>query len=426
MKALRSLAAALAAVVFTSTASALEPRTWIVLDGRSFEATLQTVTGSLVSLLDNTGRKIQLDKSFLSIGDNAYIAENFPDVKKGFSASQAVAMPQPAKTAKIDPKTFVASAETVSLPTTSFEVMETPHFKVMYQKPLKPQDVCELAERMWFDAAYTHSTFTQKFVNGQKFAIFLAPDDSIYEAIGGWYADLLREAGRAEDSARVAASWPQSASGNLQLPADIAKKYNIHDVARVFRAYRKDSRPNAKPELIRGVWTPFFVHCLADDMLSLQAPGTSSFGSKGFFAISAGHAYYKEVFLTGKSETSMLRAQSHTGRDVSSTRGFDDARQWAGEVKKAVRKGELQATFEFINGLTREGVDVKGNALAYAWARYLQSSLPRLIAFNKLIERIGTSRQVPDPDDFAKFYGFNTGAEMEADFQKWIQSTDFR
>ena len=64
--------------------------------------------------------------------------------------------------------------------------------------------------------------------------------------------------------------------------------------------------------------------------------------------------------------------------------------------------------------------------LAYGWARYLQSSIPKLANFSKLVARIGTSRQMPEPDDFAKIYGFKSAAEMEADFQKWLVSTEFR
>ena len=406
---------------------ALEPRTWIVSDGRVLEGELQTVSGSLVTILDKDGKKVQLDKSFLSIGDNEYIKENFPDAKTGgFSAAPVLVMPQPARTAKIDQKVFKMGAGSFALPTDNYDIMETPHFKVMYQKPVDPRDVGELAERMWIDAAFVHATFPQKFATGQKMAIFLAPDDSMYDRIGQWYAELISKAGREEDANRIKGTWPQSASSNLYLTNDISSKYNVFDYARVFRAYRKAASANAKPELIKGVWNPFFVHCLAGDMISLQAPGVTEFGSKGYFAVTGGHSYYKEVFLTGKSETGLLRAQSATGRDVSTVRGLEDARQWATELKKWVRKGEVKANFETLNLLTQQGTDMKGTVLAYGWARYLQSSIPKLANFSKLVARIGTSRQMPEPDDFARIYGFKSGAEMEADFQKWLVSTEFR
>lgn len=426
MRFLRTASMALAVSLFPTIAPALEPRSWIVLDGRIVEGELQKVSGNFVTILDNTGRQVQLDKSWLSIGDNEYIKEAFPDAKaalSGFGSSSAVQLPQPAKTAKIDTKPFKLEAGTFTLPTDTFAVMETPHFKVMYQKPIDPRDAGELAERLWLDAAFFHATFAQKF-RTQKMAIFLAPSDSHYDRIGRWYADLLAKAGHKESAAKVAASWPKSAAGSMQLTNDVARENGVIEHARVFRAYRKGS--SGKTELIRGVWNPFFVHCLAGDMLDVQAGGVSGFGAKGWYALDTGHAYYKEIFLTGKSETSLLRTQSASAQDVSSTGGFHDVKNWGSELKKRIRKGEVKPTLENIYLLTLEGSDAKGNVLAYAWARYLESSLAKLASFNKLIERISASHQMPEPEDLAKIYGFPNAAAMEADFGKYLLSEDFR
>jgi hypothetical protein len=428
MSFLRIASASLAAWLVASTAYSLEPRTWIVLDGRIIEGELQKVSGSLVSILDTTGKQVQLDKSWISIGDNEYIKENFPDAKAagvGFSSGTAVQLPQPAKTAKLDTKAFKLNAGTFSLPTDSYDIMETPHFKVMYQKPVDPRDTGELAERLWLDAAFFHATFTQKFRNA-KMAIFLAPSDSHYDRIGRWYADLYGSAGRQEIAVKIGATWPLSAAGSMQLTNDIARKYDVVEHARVFRAYRKGSSPGQKSEAIHGVWQPFFVHCLASDMLDIQAGGVSGFGAKGWYAVDTGHSYYKEISLTGKSETSLLRARSVTAQDVGSIGGFQDAKNWASELKKLVRKGTVKPTLENIYLLTLDGSDAKGNVLGYAWSRYLQSSLPKLAAFNKLIQRVSSSHQMPEPEDLAKIYGFDSGAAMEADFMKYLTSADFR
>lgn len=409
-----------------SSALALEPRTWVLVDGRVIEGTLENVQGNLTKILLNDGKQVQLDRTFLSIGDNEYIKENFPDAKPpqiGMGSNTTNQVPLPGKLAKIDQKTFKMGAGTFQMSET-WDIMETTHFKVMYQKPVDPRDCGELAERMWVDAAYIHATFPSKFVNGQKMAIFLAPSDSQYERIGNWYADLLKKSGDVENSARVAASWPQSAAGGMHLTVDIARQYNVFQNAQVFRAYRKTG--TNKEEMIKGVWQPFWVHCLSGNMLDIQAGGVSGFGAKGYYAITTGNSYYKEIAYTGKSETSLLRSQSATGRDVSSVGGLADAKNWPSELKKLIRKGEVKPTIEAVFLLTREGTDPKGNALAYAWARYLQNGIPKLGSFNKLVQRISTSNQVPEPDDVAKIYGFDSAALMEADFAKYLASPDFR
>jgi hypothetical protein len=421
-------AAAVLAVSLASSALALEPRTWIVLDGRIIEAELQKVSGDAVSLLDTTGKQIQLDKSWLSVGDNEYISEYFPNAKPagiGFASGTAVQLPQPAKTAKIDTKAFRLNAGTFALSNDSFDIMETPHFKVMYQKPVDPRDVGELAERLWLDAAFSHATFPLKF-RSEKMAIFLAPTDSHYDRIGEWYAGLYSKAGRQEIATKISAIWPRTASSSLQLTNDVAKQQGVLEHARVFRAFRKAASPTQRPEMIRGVWTPFNVHCLAGDMLDIQGGGVSEFGAKGWYAVENGHAYYKEIFLTGKTETSLVRSQSASGRDVNSIGGFSDVRNWAAELKRLIRKGDVKPTIENIYLLTLDAADAKGNVLTYAWARYLQSSLPKLAAFNKLIERVSASHQMPEPADLAKIYGFENAAAMEADLLKYLTSTDFR
>ena len=424
MKRLRN--SLIAATLLIASAHALEPRTWIVIDGRTVDGELQKVSGNLITILDKDGKQLQLDKSALSIGDNEYIKEYFPDAKAVLGGAVVAHLPEPAKLAKIDPKTFKPGG-VFHMVEETWDVLETPHFKVMFQKPVEPKDTAELAERMWFDAAYVHATLPNKF-NGVKMAIFLAPTDAHYDRIGKWYADIIAKLDgeqNAASAASIRSTWPPSASANMRLTSDIARANGVMEYARVFRAYRKGPSAAAKPELIRGVWEPFYVHCLADDMIEVQAGGVSEFGAKGYYALTTGHAYFKEVSLTGKCQTGLLRSQSQTGLDVSTVGGLADPRSWPSELKKLVRKGEVKATFESLTLLSREGADAKGNVLAYAWARYLQHSLPFLAAYNKLVQRISTSNQVPEPDDLAKIYGFPTAAAMEADFQKWLQSPEF-
>jgi hypothetical protein len=255
-------------------------------------------------------------------------------------------------------------------------------------------------------------------------AIFMAPTDSHYNRIGTWYAELLKKAGDVENSNRIAASWPQTSGGGMSLTNDIARQYNVLQQAQVFRAYRKGS--GNKEELVKGVWYPFWTFVLAGNMINIQAGGVSAFGAKGHFAIMTGHCFYKEVSYTGKSESGFTRTQSATGQDVSSVGGLDDAKNWPSELKKLIRKGEVKPTIENVFLLTRETASPKDNVLAYAWARYLQSSIPRLGNFNKLIQRISTSSQVPEPGDVAKIYGFDSAAAMEADFAKYLASPEFR
>ena len=428
MKLSRTTLTALAVLLTTLPALALERRSWLTIEGRSFEGELQKVFGNQVTILETGGKPAQFDRATLSLGDNDYIRENFPDPKiAGFASTAGTPahVPQPAKTVKIDPKSFKLGAGTFVLPTDTFDMMETPHFKVMYQKPLDPHDMGELAERMWLDAAFFHTGFPKKF-GSNKMAIFLATGYNQYDRIGQWYADQMTKAGQQEIAAKIAATWPRSASGSMNLTEEIMGKNAVVQHARVFRAYREPAAAGQKAEMIRGVWTPFFVHCLAEDLLAVNVVGIANTGEKGWYAISTGHAYHKEINLTGKTETNLVRTQSAIAKDVSTIGGFQDAKNWAPELKKLIRKGEVKPTLETLYVLTLEGSDAKGNVLAYAWSCYLESSMTKLAAFNKLIEQVGAANKVPEPAELAKTFGFDSVSAMEADFMKFLTSADFR
>jgi hypothetical protein len=274
------------------------------------------------------------------------------------------------------------------------------------------------------DAAFFHGTFTQKF-RTEKMGIFIAPDDTTYDGIGRWYTELLEKSGNQEAANQTRNTWPQGAAGGMQLPVETARDNGLLQHARVFRGYRKMS-DGKRTEPIKGVWVPFYVHCLSGDMLSIQGGGVTGFGKKGWFAVEAGHSFSKEIGLTGKSETNLITSRSATGHDTSTAGGFKDSRNWASELKKLVRKGDVKPTLEAVYALEAGGADEKGIALAYAFSRYLESTLPRLSSFSKLIQRVSTSNQMPDAESLAKIYGFDTAAAMEADFLKYLTGAEFR
>ena len=401
-----------------------ESRTWVVTDGRVVVGTLQKVAGNTVFIVDGEGKVGQFERSTLSLGDNEAIKEAFPEGKAPMGAVVISRMPEPAKLAKIDTKAFKGGG-IFHLGTESWEVLETAHFKVIYQKPVDPKDVAELAERMWFDAAYVHPTFLGKF-SGVKMAIFLAPTDSHYDRIGKWYVEMLGKGGQGVEATKIGVVWAASGSASMFLPSEVASGQGVMEYARAIRAYRKGGSAAAKVELIKGLWEPFFVHCLAEDMIHVQSGGLVQNGRKGYYALSTGHAYYKEVDLTGKCESGLVRVQSISGKDVSTVGGLADPNHWPSELKKLVKKGDVKATLETISLMTLEGADAKANVLAYAWARYLQRSLPALVAYGKLLGQIGSGHQMPESGEVAKIYGFSTATAMEEDFQKWLQSPEFR
>ena len=406
---------------------ALESRQWTSTAGGSIEAELVRVDGDKVILKDKTGRELTVKRAQLSQGDLRYIAEFGP--KEGNTLGQAAAKPgatpNPGKEAKIDQKTFVKRTTTFTIPQSTFQVLETPHFLVMHPDKVDAADVGETAERMWLDMAFFHPGFAQKFKD-RRMAIFLVDDEYTYDNIGKWYAEMIKTSGAPNAEASAAgllATWSKAAASNVGLTQEIADENHVLRHARVFRT---STGTDKKKEKIKGVFVPFRLHCLAADMLNIHTGGVQGFGSKGLFAISTGHAYYKEILLGGRSETNMLREDGGTAHAVSSVGGFDPSKNWPDEIKKLLRRDKLTPDIQKLYDTNQQGAQLNDNVLAYAFSRYLQSNTDRVANYSKLLEKIDTSSQIPEPADLAKLYGFADVAAMQADWITYMKSSEFK
>lgn len=419
-----SLIAAAFMAVATCPNVFAELRTWTSADGRTIEAELVSFDGKTVNLKGPTGQRYAFDKSKLSQGDLEFLKDYAPAAGSSLTTPKAGKVASPAKEAKIDAKTFVKGDKQFETPQHKFDVLETPHFKVLHSAKAKPAEIAELAERLWIDTAFFHPTFAQKFTD-RKQAIFLVDEETTYLAIGEWYAGLLDEIGRGDAAEMVKKTWPLSAAGAVSLPANIADGNGVLPTARVFRTYEKSSEEeDGKGERIKGVWVPFRVHCIAGDLLDVQIGNVSGFGANGLHGLTIGYAYYKEVFLTGKSETSLLSAES--AEDAKSTGGFRGSDSWADELKKAIRKKEVTPKMDSIINLTPQNATPATNVLAYSFIHFLHSSPERVAGWPKLIERISTSSQVPEPEDMAKLLGFESAEAMEKQWIEYISGGSFR
>jgi hypothetical protein len=422
------------------SASALEMRQWLKIDGTILEAEFIRQIGTDVELRDKQGRVQKLAKAQLSFGDLDYIAENAPPDKTIKTLGGAKPkLPIPAREVKVDTKVFKKEAGDFKINSRTYRVCETPHFKVMYMKPADPIAVGELAERLWVDTAFFHSTFIPKWTD-RKMGIILVNDDEAYNDVGSWYADMLTGVAKQSNNGKLAQeaqdmrkTWPHTSSGNVNMPQAQADEQKMFSHLRVFRTYRTINMVDpsgkvvsTKKEQVKGVWVPFNTHVLAGDMLQIQSGG-GGVSQDGKFALFTGHSYYKEILLTGKSETAKVHVDADTGQNVESAGGFQTDRSWASELKKMIKKGgqwtpNLDDLMKTPDDLARQ----KDIAFAYAFVNFLQSTPERLTAFNKLCQKVDVSKNVPDLDEIATIYGYESADALKKAWVAWMESPEFR
>ncbi len=418
------------------SASALEMRTWLSVDGRMLEAELVRQVGSDVELRDKDGKPIKIARSSLSFGDLDYIEENAPadtaPKALGSAPTAKVKLPNPAKDVKIDTKLFKKESGDFKINSRTYRVCETPHFKVMYMRPVDPMDMAELAERLWVDTAFFHSTFIPKWQD-RKMGILLVNDDEAYEDAGSWYADMISEAGNKDDAERIRKTWPPSSAGTIQMPQAQADEKGIFSAVRVFRAYTTPATVDSngkvtkgKPQMVKGVWDSFRTHGIAQALLGVQAGGLNSTSTEGNFAVFTGFAFYKEISLTGKCGTNLLGTKG-TGKDVTTSSGFQQDKNWPAELKKMIKKGgEWKPNLMNVFAAQGQSPSTQDIVFSYAFSRFLQSTPERLTAFNKLCQKIDVSNQVPGLEEIAKLYGFDSASALETAWITWMDGGDFR
>ena len=250
-----------------------------------------------------------------------------------------------AKAAKFDSKSIEKREEKLNLDELEleFQIYETPHFLILERGSSRAKDCAENAERLWSEMAFIHPDFARKW-RKNKMAIFMVEEESDYLALGEWYAKQVMALGDAANpqfaqaAKNIQLTWPKSSAGTISINRDIAEANKLMRRARVF--WIRDVNQ------WKGTYVPFRTHCLAGDLLDVQVDGVARYADAGWFALSTGHAFFREIDLCGEVQTRLLDADSYQSDDVVEAGGFDDGRKWAKVVKELVRRGKVTPKLE--------------------------------------------------------------------------------
>lgn len=398
-----------------------EPRTWTNLKGQNIKAQLIAVDGDYVILRLQNGRDSRILRKTLSIGDQKFLEEYGGAEKIPIDPKGKITVPE--KEMKFNSKTLIKRDDKFELPdgySLQFDIVESEHFLIMSSGKVRGKDTAELAERLWYGMNFQHPGFAEKWGDEKK-AIFLCGEKTDYDILGKYYVDQLANSGRAQEASNSARTWPMSSGAGLFLDNDTCDKYNVMNGARAFRA---DSKSNFQ----RGVWNPFPAHCIAQDVLSVQMGGAGGgAGSEGYYAISTGHGYYKEIQLTDETVTSLLDANTYESDEVVKSGGFDDGKKWARTLRDLVKKEKVSPSLAALYRVNRASeLTPELTVLMYGFARYMQSTPDRISKFSKVMERVDTSRSIPVPLEMAKLFDFETVQEFETDWINYLKSSAFK
>jgi hypothetical protein len=405
----------LVSAVSTLFSSAADFRIWTSMKGSSIEAQILKYDNGVAFLTTKEPKEIQIKVVDLSLADRQYLIE-FAQADKDLLLKGEPSIPEKAWR---KPKDFIKKLEeTLSLDGSEdgFELYETKHYLFAASRGVNPQGLAETAEACWHGMAFQHLEFIENWGTTRKL-IIVPKDPEVYQAVGIYEQERLVAAGQNERAENLAEIWTRIGVGSIGVKEELMKKFNLKDRGMAF--HTKDKKD------FRKEWNSFQTHVICSDLLSEQLGGVSSISGNGYFALSRGHAFYKEIQLTKKTETNLINKDS--GGDIGSKKGFADGTAWAKELRKLVKKGKvtpkLQQTLD-LQGPT--DLDPEKLVTMYALSCYLQSTQPRIAAYAKLCRRINTSDQVPATSELVKFFGFETVEAFEKDWVEFIKSRDFK
>lgn len=399
-------------------AFAAEPRVWTSRKGSIIEAELLKADATSATLATKDARQIVLKIEDLSLADRQFLVE-FGGVDAAILVAGDLGSPE--EQVRIDAATIVklkdAKLDFAGDTAMEFELTQTEHFLIASSGKVRPDAVAKTAERLWHGMSFQHMNFRRDWAD-TRMLIFLVEDRTTYAALGDWYKKTLTEQGQADAASRSAATWDKVGSTSLTISAEMAKPQNLQTRALVFNVTDEN---RFKKEM-----GPFQIHCIAGALLGKQLGGVSSFGSEGYFAITTGHSYLKEIALGGKSETQILSVGGSQDDEFTSASGFKDGTSWARTLRKEVRKDNIKVELEPMLKWTIEGLKPEQLVLIYSFSSYMQSNPKRLCAFAAMVRRIESSNQIPPAIEIAKIFGFDSVEALNADWSEYIKEGDFK
>lgn len=406
-----------ALVALPAVLEAAESRLWTSRKGTNIEAQLVSVVEGEATLLTGEGREIKLKASDLSLADRQYLVE-YGGAGKSLLTDGEVGSPE--EEVRIDSKSFSKWEEPLQLGDSEdlpFDILESEHFLVGTAGKVRPNGIAETAERLWHGMAFEHMNFRRDW-GDRRMLILLVEDEEVYERLGRHYRKLLEDEGYEEAARKMEVMWEESSSRTMSIDRELTREHNLFPRVILFRV--KDGGR------YRKALSPFPTHMIAKCLMAEQMGGVTSYGSDGYFAILTGFGYFKEIKLGGKSETQLVNAFGSEFDEITKASGFEDGRSWARTLRKLVKRGKVVPGLGEMLGWKQVDLDPEKLVLIYSFAHYCQSSPERLSGFARVVRRVESSNQIPEPIEFARLMGFESAEELEQDWIGFISSPKFK
>ena len=391
-------------------------RIWTSRQGTSIEAQLLQYKEDSVKVVTKEPKELVLKVMDLSLADRQYLID-YAGAKPDVVLAGTLSIPEHNYR---KPKSFVTKldkqfgfGDSSSL---ALDLYETEHFLFAVGKGVRVTGVAETAEACWHGMAFQHFEFRENW-GTTKLLVIIPGDKETYNELGKMEIAALKSVGQLEIADRIQLTWDKVGANSMGVSTENREEFKLKRRASIFNV--DDTKR------FRRKFDSFQTHVLAGDLFGIQVGGVSSISGSGYFALSTGHSYYKEIQLSKKTETNMIASDYEDGLVTKS--GFEDGSGWAKILKKLVKKGELTPNLDSILGIKgANDLTPQNMVMMYSLAYYMQSTQSHISSYAKLIRLINTSDQIPETSEFVKIFGFDSVADFEKAWTEFVVSKDFK
>ncbi len=390
-----------------------EFRIWTSQKGPSVKAQAIKFDKDVAYLKTEKGKELKVKLEDLSQTDRQYLIDTL-EADKDLLKEGKLAVPEKSWR---KPKNFIKKLdETLMFDGTQyyFDLYETEHFLFAAEKGIKPHALAVTAEGCWHGMAFQHLDFRDSWGTTKKLIIIPEGPEG-YLSVGKYEHKRLLDEGQNDEARRSKEMWPLVGVGKLGLKDDLMEKYKLKKRALAFHTKRKQD--------FKKAWKPFHTHIISNSLIREQLSGMPT--GKGAFALVRGHSYYKEILLTRKTETHLIDKIS--SGDIDTKKGFKDGSAWPQILRQQVKKGKIKPRLLQTMLLTRpQDLDPESLVTMYSLSYFMQSSQKMLTSYIKLVEDVSGGGQMPSPQEWVKYFGYENVVDFEKAWKEFIISRNFK
>jgi len=378
-------------------------RSWLTVDGQVSVCQFEKYAKAKVLLKDKDGKSVVIETKNLSVVDRLYLIDEQDVPEKELLEGHKDLVETRIKV----PRELLMKKEPVTFPydggEITFNVIDTPHFKILSEDRLNPSEVGSYLEKLWFYQAYRNPIF-ESSLGGLKNTVIISSSKEFIDGLHEWSLPL-----RGDVSARqrkVHENNKYAGLTGLPMPRDYTLAEGLVGFSYLVRSDEVDFL-NEEQFRFTAAYANFILrtHGLSDIFSQLTDQGHLFVYGVGFDAEMTFHGEIGSGF-------------SFDGQGAGA---WGESRQWAKAITKAAKKGAFKYSLsDYHKGDQSLIPNPLFGEYVTAVSMFIRSDMSKELGTARYLKLVKTKGAQTTLEEFVSCYGYKDVAEMETALLAYI------